>query len=51
MGQNSKMRIAGQLREEARPFQKHFSHSKSGDLPNYTSAESLLGGQKRSDAN
>ena len=42
----SMTRIAGQLREEARPCPDNFSFSKSGDLPNHTCAEKLLGGQR-----
>ena len=47
MDWNSKMRIAGQLRDEAGPSQTtYFSFLKSGDLHDYTCTERLLGGQR-----
>jgi len=46
MDQNSKRRIAGQLREEVGPCTEHiFLISKSG-LPDHTCTENLLGGQR-----
>ena len=48
--------MAGPWRQEAGPCPDrrleviYFSFSKSRGLPNYTCAERLLGGQKRSDA-
>ena len=47
MDWNSKMRTAGQLRDEAGPSQTtYFSFLKSGDLHDYTCTERLLGGQR-----
>ena len=43
---NSRMRIAEQLREGAGPARTtYFLFSKSGDLPDHTCAERILGGQ------
>ena len=46
MDQNSKMRLGGQLREEAGPCSDHiFLFLKAGDLSNHTCGL-LLGGQR-----